>query len=222
MIVGQTLGQYRIVKHLGEGAMGDVYHAVDELLDRDVALKMLRPALAHRHDLVARFRVEATTLAKLDHPNITHLLGLVKHEADLFMVMEYVNGETLSDVVQRGGPLRWREAVAWVGEVLAALEYAHDVGVVHRLEMSDEDARAWGEHFAEIRLVAKRVGAAEHRILRLEHQIRHGAARQPRPNLGQKDIRIVAHREHRDPPGIVQIFVDDHGVGAAVEMTCDA
>jgi len=132
MIVGQTLGQYRIVKHLGEGAMGDVYHAVDELLDRDVALKMLRPALAHRHDLVARFRVEATTLAKLDHPNITHLLGLVKHEADLFMVMEYVNGETLSDIVQRGGPLRWREAVAWVGEVLAALEYAHGVGVVHR------------------------------------------------------------------------------------------
>jgi serine/threonine-protein kinase len=131
-MVGQTLGQYRIVAHLGEGAMGAVYHAVDEMLDRDVALKFLRPELVHRQDLVERFRIEAITLAKLDHPNITRLLGLTRHEPHLFMVMEYVGGESLSDVVQRGGRVRWREAVVWVGEILAALEYAHGVGIVHR------------------------------------------------------------------------------------------
>jgi Protein kinase domain len=131
-MVGQTLGQYRVIRSLGEGAMGEVYHAIDELLERDVALKLLRPELAHRQDLVARFRIEATTLARLDHPNITRLLGLVRHDPHLFMVMEYVDGETLSGLTQRGGPLRWREAAARVGEILDALEYAHGAGVVHR------------------------------------------------------------------------------------------
>ncbi len=130
-MIGTTLGQYRIVLHLGNGSMGDVYRAVDELLDRDVALKVLRSELDHRGDLIDRFRSEARTLARLDHPNIARLWDL-KDQPRLYMVMEYVNGETLLDRLARGGRLRWREAISFVTQLLTALQYAHGLGVVHR------------------------------------------------------------------------------------------
>ncbi|HEY7475771.1 MAG TPA: protein kinase [Vicinamibacterales bacterium] len=128
---GQTLGQYRVVRHLGSGSMGDVYHAVDEPLDRDVALKVVRAGLDQRTDLVDRFKSEARTLARLDHPHIARLYGLLEQPC-LFMVMEFVRGETLLDRLSRFGPLRWREAVTAVSQVLEALEYAHRLGIVHR------------------------------------------------------------------------------------------
>ncbi len=130
-MVGQTLGQYFIELHLGSGNMGDVYRAIDVPLDRTVALKVLRPEWTTRHDLVERFRSEARTLAKLDHPNIARLWDF-KETPQLFMVMEYVNGETLLERLGRGGRLRWREALSFMTQLLSALDYAHRRGVVHR------------------------------------------------------------------------------------------
>ncbi len=131
-MIGHTLGQYRIIDRLGEGGMGEVYRAVDEMIDREVALKMLRAELAHRTDVVDRFRAEAVTLARLDHPRIARLHGLTRHEASMFMVMEFVPGKTLQELAQQSGPMPWRDAVAVVTELLDGLEYAHDAGVVHR------------------------------------------------------------------------------------------
>lgn len=131
-MIGQQLGQYRILARLGEGGMGAVYRAVDQMLDRDVALKMLRPELAHLADVIERFRAEAMTLARLDHPSIARLHGLAKEGGHLFMVMEFVPGETLRATIEREGAMPWRRAAALLDQLLDGLAYAHSAGVVHR------------------------------------------------------------------------------------------
>jgi serine/threonine-protein kinase len=131
-MIGQTLGTYRLIEKLGEGGMGEVYRALDEMLDRDVALKMLKPELARRPSTVDRFRAEAITLAKLDHPGIARIHGISRHDDLWFIVMEFVRGETLLARLARHGRLPWVEAVPIVCQLLDALEYAHRRGVVHR------------------------------------------------------------------------------------------
>lgn len=127
-----VLGKYRIVGKLGEGGMGTVYHARDELLDREVAIKLLRSDLAGQAALSDRFRGEAVALARLTHPGIAALHGLERDGEQLHMVMEFVRGETLEARIQRGGALPWPEAVAICAAVCDALDHAHRQGVVHR------------------------------------------------------------------------------------------
>jgi len=129
---GTVLGKYQIIVRLGEGGMGTVYHARDEMLDRDVAIKVLRPDLAKQSSLVERFRSEAIALARLAHPNIAALYGLERDGGQLLMIMEYVQGETLEARLHRAGPMPWRRAVDVCIDVCAALDHAHDQGVVHR------------------------------------------------------------------------------------------
>jgi eukaryotic-like serine/threonine-protein kinase len=131
-MIGQLLGSYRVVEKLGEGGMGEVYRGVDEMLDREVALKMLKPELAHRQGTLERFRAEAITLAKLDHPGIARIHGISRHDDLWFIVMEFVGGETLHARLRRHGRLAWSEAVPILCQLLDALEYAHRRGVVHR------------------------------------------------------------------------------------------
>ena len=88
-MVGQTVGKYRIVSRLGRGGMGTVYKAVDETLEREVAIKVLNPDLGDP-EILKRFRAEAITLARLNHPNIATLYELAQHDGDLLMVMEFV------------------------------------------------------------------------------------------------------------------------------------
>lgn len=131
-MIGQVVGNYRIVDRLGDGGMGSVYRAVDRMLDREVAIKVLRPELARQTSLVERFRQEAIALARLSHPNIAMLHGLEQHGDQLLMIMEYVRGDTLETIVQRSGRLAWSRACELCISVLQALDHAHDKGVVHR------------------------------------------------------------------------------------------
>ncbi|WP_291161022.1 serine/threonine-protein kinase [Gemmatimonas sp. UBA7669] len=131
-MIDRVVGNYQIVQRLGDGGMGTVYRAVDRLLERDVAIKVLRPELGHREDLVDRFLSEARALARLNHPHIAILHGLERHDGELHMVMEFVRGETLEQLVERSGALPWTRVVAWCMEALDALDHAHDMGVVHR------------------------------------------------------------------------------------------
>ncbi len=131
-MIGQVLGNYRIVDRLGDGGMGSVYRAVDRMLDREVAIKVLRPELARQTSLVERFRQEAIALARLSHPNIAMLHGLEQHGDQLLMIMEYVRGDTLEAIVQRSGRVGWSRACELCIAVLHALDHAHDKGVVHR------------------------------------------------------------------------------------------
>src|ERR1700726_2442098 len=103
-MIGRTIGKYRIVAKLGRGAMGTVYKAVDETLDREVAIKILNPELGDS-DGMKRFRAEGSMLAKLNPPAIATIYELHRADDDLLMVMEFVRGETLDQLVQRGGPL---------------------------------------------------------------------------------------------------------------------
>ena len=131
-MIGTTVGKYRIVDKLGRGGMGTVYKAVDQTLDREVAIKVLNPDLTDA-DVLKRFRAEAVTLARLNHPGIATIYELHHQQDDeLLMVMEFVRGETFHDLADRLGPLAPPQAAHLCMQVLDALGHAHRGGVVHR------------------------------------------------------------------------------------------
>ena len=131
MIEGQIVGKYRIVERVGRGGMGVVYRAVDETLSREVAIKSLNPEV-NEPELARRFRAEAVTVARLNHPGIATVYDLFQHEDHWLMVMEFVRGETLEALVERVGALPVEQVVDLASQTLAALGHAHSLGVVHR------------------------------------------------------------------------------------------
>jgi serine/threonine protein kinase len=130
-MIGTTIGHYRIVGRLGRGGSGTVYKALDEILNRDVAIKVLNPDAADP-DAMGRFRAEASILAKLNHPQIATIYELFQSEAGLLMVMELVCGETLDALSARQGALLPTRAAYLVDQILSAVKHAHGAGVVHR------------------------------------------------------------------------------------------
>lgn len=130
-LIGQEIDGFRILEELGRGGMGVVYKAEDVALARTVALKMIARDLARDESFVRRFRAEARALARIDSPHITSIYALRRTETGLFIVMEYIGGGTLGGRMERG-PLPWAEIKGLVLEMIAALEHAHGVGVIHR------------------------------------------------------------------------------------------
>ncbi len=128
---GQNLLHYRLVDKLGEGGMGVVWKANDTTLGRDVAIKLLPQALSTDAERLARFELEARSLAALNNPHIAAIYGLHEVEGQRFIAMEYVQGEDLAKLLKRG-PLRIEDAVAIARAVAEALSTAHASGVVHR------------------------------------------------------------------------------------------
>src|SRR5438132_317534 len=129
-MIGTTIGKYRVVGQLGRGGMGTVYNAVDETLDREVAIKVLNPDLADTK-IMKRFRAEATALARLNHPAIATIYELFRSETDFLIVMEFVRGETLEKISLRLGALAPERAAYVADKILSALEHAHRAGIVH-------------------------------------------------------------------------------------------
>jgi serine/threonine protein kinase/tetratricopeptide (TPR) repeat protein/TolB-like protein len=128
---GTKLGPYEILALLGEGGMGKVYKARDSRLDRFVAIKLLRGDLADRPELQERFLREARTIASLNHPHICTLHD-VGHQGNAdFLVMEYLEGETLAQRLE-SGPLPLEQALQFAVEIADALDKAHSQGVTHR------------------------------------------------------------------------------------------
>jgi eukaryotic-like serine/threonine-protein kinase len=125
-------GRYTVERELGRGGMATVYLARDVLLDRLVAIKVLLPELAVRPELRERFLRETRTAASFSHPNIVPVHAVEETPTLLFFVMGYVDGETLTQVVRRHGPLTAAAAARLIQEVAWALSYAHGRGVVHR------------------------------------------------------------------------------------------
>src|SRR4029453_16749635 len=130
-MVGQTVGKYRVFERIGRGGMGTVYRALDETLDREVAIKVLNPELSDP-EIARRFRAEAVTVARLNHPGIATIYELFQREDQWLMVMEFVRGETLEHLVGRIGPLPAERAADMCQQALVALGHAHRLGVVHR------------------------------------------------------------------------------------------
>jgi len=128
---GSSLGPYNIGASLGEGGMGQVYRARDTKLNRDVALKVVLPAVANDPERLARFKREAHVLASLNHPNIAAIYGFEDGSGVHALVMELVDGPTLADRLD-AGPMPLAEALPIAKQIAEALEAAHDQGIVHR------------------------------------------------------------------------------------------
>jgi eukaryotic-like serine/threonine-protein kinase len=128
---GTRLGPYEIQSPLGAGGMGEVYRARDTRLDRTVAIKILPAHLAGHPDACSRFEREARTISSLNHPNICTLHDIGSQDGTTYLVMEYVDGETLEARLQKG-PLSLKQALECGMEICDALEKAHRAGIVHR------------------------------------------------------------------------------------------
>ncbi len=130
-MIGETAGHYRIVEKIGEGGMGVVYRALDTRLRRTVAIKVLRPDVATSPARLARFDREARLLAALSHPNIASIHGVEEHNGQFWLVLEFVEGETLEAIIGHG-PVPVRRVVDIAGQMARAIEAAHEQGIVHR------------------------------------------------------------------------------------------
>jgi len=128
---GTKLGPYEILSPLGAGGMGEVYLANDPKLDRKVAIKVLPETMTRDKERVARFEREAKLLASLNHPNIAAIHGFDDSDGTRFLVMEYVEGETLGSHL-KNGPVAVEDALDIAKQITEALEAAHEQGVIHR------------------------------------------------------------------------------------------
>jgi serine/threonine protein kinase len=131
-MIGSTIQKYRVVRELGMGAMGAVYEAVDTLTERPVAMKVLRAELARQPELIERFRSEAVTLARLNHPNIALLYEFFLEAGDYYMVMEFVRGRSLEKLIQQETTIEPNLAGSIMRQTLEGLAHAHSMGVLHR------------------------------------------------------------------------------------------
>jgi len=129
--INKRIGDYEILNELGAGGMGKVYKVRNVISDRIEAMKILLPDLAGRQELAARFQREIKVLAALDHPNIAALRTALTLDNQLVMIMEYVEGTTLTQRMQQG-PVPVADAVNYISQVLDALGYAHQHHVIHR------------------------------------------------------------------------------------------
>jgi len=131
LAAGTRVGPYEIYGIIGTGAMGEVYHACDARLRRDVALKVLPRTFADDPERIRRFKREAKLLASLNHPQIAALYGLEESGGTLALVMELVEGPTLAECIS-SGPLSTAEALRYARHIGDALEAAHERGIIHR------------------------------------------------------------------------------------------
>ncbi len=131
-ITGRTLGDFQVLRKLGQGGMGQVYLARQLSLKRDVALKLLRGDLAQNATALKRFQAEAEAVARISHPNIVQVYAIGEHDGLRYMALEYVEGRNLRDFLERKGPPDLPIALAIVRQVAAALQRASELGIVHR------------------------------------------------------------------------------------------
>src|SRR6266852_3520815 len=130
-MLGKMLRHYRIDVKIGEGGMGVVYKARDTHLDRPVAIKVLPPERLNDPERKRRFAQEAKAASALNHPNIVHIYDIADADGVQFIVMEYVAGKTLDQLIGRKG-LRLNEALKYSVQIADALARAHAAGIVHR------------------------------------------------------------------------------------------
>jgi len=131
-LIGQIIDSYRIESIIGKGGMGTVYKATDISLDKVVALKMIDHILARDENFLRRFKTEAKALAKLENSNIVSVYTLRETNQGTFIIMEFVNAQTLSEIIRDNGVFSLEDTISISKQLLSAIGYAHKVGVLHR------------------------------------------------------------------------------------------
>jgi len=129
---GAIVGSYRILGKLGEGGMGAVYRAVDTMIQREVAIKALRPEISSQPDVLDRFRSEAVLLARLNHPSIAQLYSFFSDGGQFYMAMEYVPGNSFEQLIHQRGAMGWQHAFGFLVQILDGIGHAHAAGILHR------------------------------------------------------------------------------------------
>ncbi len=131
--VGKRLdGRYEIEEIIGVGGMAVVYKAYDNVEERTVAIKILKDEFIKNDEFINRFKNESKAIAILSHPNIVKVYDVSFGDLIQYIVMEYIDGITLKEYIERQGSLRWKDAVFFTLQILRALQHAHDKGIVHR------------------------------------------------------------------------------------------
>src|ERR1051326_3912740 len=134
-MIGQHISHYTILEKLGEGGMGVLYKARDTNLDRTVAIKFLPSHLSASADSKGRFLQEAKATAALSHPNILSVYEISEHDGSLFLVMEYIEGQTLKSYITKlktGTGIPASQAISWTSVIAQGLKAAHDKNIIHR------------------------------------------------------------------------------------------
>ncbi|GAX90420.1 Stk1 family PASTA domain-containing Ser/Thr kinase [Effusibacillus lacus] len=132
MIGKKLANRYEILERIGGGGMAIVYRALDTILNRYVSVKVLRQQFVADEEFVRRFRREAQSAASLSHPNVVNIYDVGVEDETYFIVMEYINGKTLKEIIQERAPLPVVEAVDIAKQICSALQHAHDHQIVHR------------------------------------------------------------------------------------------
>ena len=133
IVKGQRInGRYEIIRSIGEGGMANVYLAYDTILNRNVAVKLLRGDLANDEKFVKRFQREAIAASSLNHPNIVEMYDVGVDEENYFIVMEYIDGITLKSLIKKRGALTVRETIDIMLQITSAIACAHDSYIIHR------------------------------------------------------------------------------------------
>ncbi len=168
MKIGDNVGQYRVTALLGEGGMGEVYKAVDTMIEREVAIKVLRPDISRQKNLLQRFRSEAVTLARLNYSGIAMLYSFMQQGDEFYMILEYVPGKTLEAIERERGALDAKTAVPIFAKMLESMQYAHDIGIFHRdIKPANIMLTTWG--------TVKMMDFGIARVLGAARQTREGA-----------------------------------------------
>ncbi len=128
----QQIGSYQIIGELGKGAMGRVYKAYDQDLDRQVAIKVLSGSLDDNSDELKRFKVEARSAARLNHPNLTQIYHTGTHQGQPYFVMEFVSGSDLNKIITQKGKIPLDQAISIIIQICSGLAYAAEKKVIHR------------------------------------------------------------------------------------------
>jgi len=130
---GTTLGgRYELIEIIGEGGMSTVYKARDRILDRIVAVKVLKDEFSKDKGFVEKFKTEALSAASISHPNIVNIYDVGQENDVHYIVMEYVDGKTLKDIIRNQAPLKIDQAVDIAVMVCDGVHHAHEKGIIHR------------------------------------------------------------------------------------------
>jgi serine/threonine protein kinase len=129
--IGKKIGDYLVRAELSQGGMGTLYYAIDTMLNREVTLKVIHPQFSKNSQLIAQFKNEAITQAQMNHPNIITLFSFIHIDENYIIVMEFIKGTDLHDLLKNKKMLPIEEALFFLKQILRGLNYAHEHQIIH-------------------------------------------------------------------------------------------
>jgi predicted Ser/Thr protein kinase len=190
-MIGKTVGKFKIISEIGRGGMGVVYKAIQISLNRTVALKMLPTQMALSQEFLERFQREARILARLNHRNIVHIYDLEDLKGSYFIVMEYIEGESLAKIIASQAPLQTAFIKKVAAGVASALSAAHKTGIIHR-DIKPENIMM--DSYGEVKVMDFGIARAADQTCKTRSGIRLGTPEYMSPEQA-KGLRVEAQSD---------------------------